>query len=44
VLAGVAGKPGQIPGLLRLARDAARARSALLHRVRDIGRGGRTML
>ncbi len=39
----VLGAPGQLPALLRLARDAGRARTALVRRVRDIGGRGRTM-
>ena len=44
VAASVMAAPGQLPALLRLGRDAARARAALVRRVGDIGRGGRTML
>ncbi len=33
----VLGRPGQIPGLIALARDAARARQALIRRVDQIG-------
>jgi adenosylhomocysteine nucleosidase len=39
VLASLAARPGQIPALLALARDAAAARSALIRRVRDIAGG-----
>ena len=41
VAASVLAVPGQLPALLRLARDAARARAALVRRVRDIGGRGR---
>ncbi len=37
VLASVARRPGQVPGLIGLGRDAARARTALLRRVRALG-------
>ena len=36
--------PTQLPALLRLARDAGRARTALIRRVGDIGRNRRLML
>ncbi len=36
VLASIARHPGQLPALLALARDAARARAALVRRVREI--------
>jgi adenosylhomocysteine nucleosidase len=45
VLASLAARPGQIPAILALARDAAAARSALIRRVRDIaGSGGLLVL
>jgi len=37
VAASVIAAPGQLPALLRLARDAGRARAALVRRVGDIG-------
>jgi adenosylhomocysteine nucleosidase len=37
-------QPGQIPGLIALARDAAQARSALIRRVDQIGAGLRLVL
>jgi adenosylhomocysteine nucleosidase len=37
VLGSVIGNPGQVPGLLALARDAAAARRALAGRVRTLG-------
>lgn len=40
VLASLAGRPAQLPALLGLARDAARARAALVGRVHDIRAGG----
>ena len=39
ILRSVAAKPGQIPGLLGLARDAGRARTALKKRVQMLDRG-----
>jgi adenosylhomocysteine nucleosidase len=40
VLGSIVEKPGQIPALIALARDAARARRALLDRVGDLCRRG----
>ncbi len=40
VLGSLAARPDQLPLLLRLARDAARARAALIRRVGDIRRSG----
>lgn len=37
-------RPGQIPGLIALGRDAARARAALVRRVDQIGLGLRSVL
>jgi adenosylhomocysteine nucleosidase len=37
ILASVAAHPGQIPGLIGLARDAAKARAALVARVKQLG-------
>jgi adenosylhomocysteine nucleosidase len=43
VATSVLAAPAQLPALLRLARDAARARAALIRRVGDIGRRRRLM-
>ncbi len=40
LLRSLAARPDQLPALLRLARDAARARAALIRRVDDIRVGG----
>ena len=44
VAASILGNPLQLPGLIALARDAARARRALVRRVDEIGVGFRSVL